>query len=361
MDFPTALRFFSLGILTKRRYDSLLLRFGSLADAWDHLDEELLIELRCRPDTVEGAMKRKKMSVESIQEKMEKADAQLVTMEDSTYPAMLRDIPDPPVFLSYHGDCSILDGLCIGVVGTRAMTAYGRRATEHFVSACVDRRLVTISGLALGVDSLVARQTIASGGKTVAVLGSGLGEIFPLTNTKLAEEIVAGGGLLLSELPPDMLPTRYTFPGRNRIIAALSKGVLVIEAGEKSGALITAELALDYGREVFVVPGPVFSAASTGCNALIASGGGKLAVSPEEVLRDLGVIAGISRTPLRSDSYRCSSPAEQAILGILSGLPQSSSDLIEKSGLAPGDVTSALTALELGGAAGNTMEGWVRK
>ena len=361
MDFPTALRFFSLGILTKRRYDALVLRFGDLASAWDRLDEELLIELRCRPDTVESAMKRKEIHIEQLQENMQKMGIKLVTIEDGAYPAMLQNIPDPPVFLSYRGDLAVLGGLCIGVVGTRAMTAYGRRATEHFVSACVDRRLVTVSGLALGVDSLVARQTIASGGKTVAVLGSGLGEIFPLTNTKLAEEIVAGGGLLLSELPPDMLPTRYTFPGRNRIIAALSKGTLVIEAGEKSGALITAELALDYGREVFVVPGPVFSEASAGCNALIASGGGKLAVSPEEVLRDLGVIAGITRTPLRSDSYLCGSPAEQAILNILSGLPQSSSDLIEKSGLPPGDVTSALTALELGGVAGNTMEGGVQK
>lgn len=361
MDLSTALRFFSLGILTKRRYDALVRRYGDLAHAWDRLDEELLIELRCRPDTVESAMRRKAVSVEAIQQQMQQAGIALITIEDRAYPAMLQDIPDAPVFLSYRGDLSVLKGTCIGIVGTRAMTSYGRRVTERFVSAFVDHRLTAVSGLALGIDSLVARQTIAAGGKAVAVLGSGLQQIFPLSNTRLAEEIVEGGGLLLSEFPLDMIPTKYTFPGRNRIIAALSKGVLVIEAGEQSGALITADLAMDYGRDVFAVPGSVFNPASTGCNALISKGTAHCALSPEDVLSCLGIIASSASRPLRADSYAGDTPGEKTILAILGGAPQSSSDLIEKSGLGPAEVTSALTTLELAGVAGNTMEGWVRK
>lgn len=369
----TALTWFALGVLTKRRYDMLLQRFGDLDRALTALDGTLLHELGCQPETIERTMELRcrlqvaesssaTCNLQQYAGRMQQENISLVCLEEDHYPPILREIPDPPVFLSYRGDLSLLQHPCLGIVGTRAMSTYGRRVVEAFVPAFVAHRVVTVSGLALGIDSAVAQQTLLSSGKTVAVLGSGLGNIYPLTNTRLAGEIVAAGGLILSEFPLDSIPTKYTFPSRNRLIAALSRGVLVIEAGEKSGALITADLAIDYGREAFAVPGSLFSEGSAGCHAVIARGEAKLVTQPLEILQDIGVVwkessAGSSKV----DVYASENPDEENIFKTLSGIPQSASDIVEASGMAPAAVSAALTALELAGVAGNTMEGWIRK
>lgn len=363
MDRTSAIIWFALGVLTKRRYDMFLRRFGDLDRALSALNGTLLQELGCKPETVERTLVLKsRLHTAKYLQRLEDCGITLISWEDDTYPAVLREIGDPPVFLSYCGDFSLLARPCLGIVGTRAMTPYGKRVVETFIPSITQHGVVTVSGLALGVDAAVARQTLLCGGKTVAVLGHGLGSIYPPTNTDLAEQIVAAGGLLLSEFPLDVIPTKYTFPSRNRIIAGLSRGILVVEAGEKSGALITADLALDYGRETFAIPGSIFSEGSAGCHAIITRSEAKLVTSAEEILCDIGIMQGESKADASvADSYASQSEEETAVLRVLSRSPLSSSDIVEASGMDPGAVSATLTALELAGVARNTMEGWIRK
>jgi DNA processing protein len=238
------------------------------------------------------------------------------------------------------------------------MSAYGKRVTQEFVPAFVRARVITVSGLALGIDAEVARETLAAGGKTVAVLGNGLGSVFPQSNARLAEEIVKRGGLLLSEFPLDTPPDKFTFPARNRIIAGLSLGTIVLEAPEGSGALITADLALDYGREVFVVPGQIFDPNYAGCHGLISRGHGKLVHSPTEVLADLGIIAPEAG---KHTVYTPQNEDERVILDVLTTMPQAMDDLVGRTKLPVAAVSSALTMMELAGAARNVGGNqWVR-
>jgi DNA processing protein len=363
MDPSSAITWFALGILTKRRYDFLLSRFGDLDRALSALDRTILQELGCKPETVELTLKRiGQLQIAQYIQRIDDAGIHVISWEDHAYPPILREIGDPPICLSYRGDLSILTRPCLGVVGTRAMSAYGKRVVEAFIPSLIAHGVTTVSGLALGVDSAVARQTLAAGGKTVAVLGHGLGSIYPPTNTTLADQIVAEGGLLISEFPLDCIPTKFTFPSRNRIIAGLSRGVLVVEAGEKSGALITADLAIDYGREAFAVPGSIFSEGSAGCHSVITRGEAKLVTASEEILREIGVIAGApKRDASAADAYVTQNADEERVINILSGVPQTSSKIVEASGMESSIVSAALTTLELAGVAGNTMEGWVRK
>lgn len=380
MDPTTAITWFVLGVLTKRRYDMLRNRFGDLDRALSALNGTLLQEIGCKPETVEQTLRfRCKLQIAGEDEpatlrpfgraqisgqacdlqqytmRMREQGIHLVSWEDDAYPALLREIGDPPVFLSYRGDLSLLQYPCLGIVGTRAMSGYGKRVVEAFVPKIVASGVITVSGLAFGIDSAVARQTLACGGKTVAVLGHGLGSIYPPTNADLSKQIVAAGGLLLSEFPLDIAPTKYTFPSRNRIIAGLCKGVLVIEAGEKSGALITADLALDYGRDAYAVPGSIFSEGSAGCHAVITRGEAKLVTSAEEILCDIGVRV------LGRSQYVPQNVQEERLLDALSGGPMSVSELGEKLLMNPGVICATLTTLELAGVAGNTMEGWIRR
>jgi len=230
---------------------------------------------------------------------------------------------------------------------------------ELFVQELVSAGVVTISGLARGIDTQVALETHVAGGKTVAVLGHGMGAISPRSNAGLAGDIINRGGLLMSEFPLDTSADKYTFPARNRIIAGLSKGTVVLEVGEGSGALITADLALEYGREVFAVPGQVFDPKRDGCHELLAQGRAKLVSSGREVLEDVGVV--ISKKEAHSTVYAPQSEAEKAVLKVLTTMPQSVGDLKERSSLETGTINSTLTMMELAGAARNTGNGlWVR-
>ncbi|MFA7682384.1 MAG: DNA-processing protein DprA, partial [Candidatus Peribacteraceae bacterium] len=227
-----------LGVLTKKRYDVLQDVYGNLDEALGHMSEELLKSLGCREETVWKTLNRlEEFDPSAYDQELKKRDLHLLSIEDASYPEALRTLPDPPVFLMYRGDLTILSQPCIALVGTRNMSSYGKRVVEEFVPAFVSAGMVTVSGLALGIDTYVAQQTIALSGRTVAVLGHGMAQIFPRSNARLAEQIVENGGLLLSEFPLDSAPDKYTFPARNRIIAGLSLGTVVLEAGEGSGAL----------------------------------------------------------------------------------------------------------------------------
>lgn len=355
----TLLLWHSLNILTKERYDAILRVFGSLEEAMEHISEGFLRNLGCKKETIQNALSTlKNFDGALVEAKFKKHGVELISIEEKNYPERLLQIADPPVFVTYRGDLSILDRPCISIVGTREMSSYGKRVVHEFVPTLVRAGLTTISGLALGIDAEVAEESLAAGGKTVAVLGHGLWKIHPKQNEELGERILQHGGLLLSEFPIEMEPLKFMFPSRNRIIAGLSKGTVVLEAPDGSGALITAELALEYNRDVFAVPGQVFDLNYRGCNELIMRGHAKLVMSPMDILMELG----IHESPtLPLVLYEPTNEEEKRVLDLLTTMPQPVDDLSERTGLSAGTVGSVLTMLELAGAAKNVGQGmWIR-
>ena len=206
-----------------------------------------------------------------IQEASAKAACQIVPYSSGDYPPQLKQVADPPLVLYVRGDVKVLSQWAVAIVGTRRPTAYGSQVAERMAGDLAQRQLVIVSGLARGVDSAAHRGALGVAGKTVAVLGSGIDVIYPRENKRLAEQITASGALI-SEFPPGTSPAPENFPIRNRIISGLSLGVLVVEAAEYSGSLITARLAVEQNREVFAVPGNITSAQSFGPNHLIKQG-----------------------------------------------------------------------------------------
>jgi DNA processing protein len=195
-------------------------------------------------------------------------DIKILTLYDEDYPKALKDVYDPPVVLYYRGTLLPEDENSFGVVGTRKITGYGEMITEKLTGDLVRLGFTIVSGLARGVDTIAHKTALSEGGRTIAVLGSGLNSIYPQQNISLAKQIEQNGAVV-SEFPPDYPPMAENFPQRNRIISGLSKAILIPEAAEKSGSLITARLALEQGREVFAVPGPITSFQSKGTANLI--------------------------------------------------------------------------------------------
>ncbi len=349
-----------LQVLTRERHEALIRVFGTLENASKHIDGEVLRGLGCREETVGNVLKRmQSVDLEQEEALLTSAAAQIITLGDPDYPERLADVPDAPAFLYAQGDLSILRQPCVALVGTRKMSSYGKRVGQEFARALTHAGIVTVSGLARGIDSQVAEEAISLQGKTVAVLGQGLLTIYPHAKV-LADRIIAAGGLILSEFPLRMAPDMFTYPLRNRIIAGLSLATIVLEAPESSGALITAKLAFDYGREVFAVPGQMFDGNFAGCHAIIRKNQARIAASPREVLQDLGVIVPDVADPGRI-VYVGQTDDEKKILSCLSTMPQSGDELVEKSGRTVGAVSAVLTVLELNGAVRNLGGGqWVR-
>ncbi|MCK5020210.1 MAG: DNA-processing protein DprA [Candidatus Peribacteraceae bacterium] len=360
MHINTALTWSWLNVLTKKRYDALISVFGNLDDALSAIDESLLKSLGCREETIFKTLNRlEEFDVDWYTQQLHKRGITLISIEDDEYPNALRSLPDPPIFLSYIGSLNILKQPCIALVGTRDISLYGKMVTEEFTNAFVKSGIVTVSGLARGIDTEVAKETIKAGGKTVAVLGHGLPLITPVESKRLSEEIVKNGGLLLSEYPLDASADKYTFPARNRIIAGLCLVTVVLEAGKGSGALITADLAVDYGRDAYAVPGQIFEDTYLGCHTSIARNMTKIACNPNAVLQDIGII---SNTKQNFVHYEPKDETEKTLLQTLTTMPQSTGDIVEKSALSPSSINATLTMLELQGVAKNVGNGqWVKK
>ncbi|MBI2011604.1 DNA-protecting protein DprA [Candidatus Daviesbacteria bacterium] len=231
---------------------------------------------------------RKSLIPEQFLEKVIEKDIKILTIFDENYPKLLKQIYDPPIVLYYKGNFIFDEEKTIAVVGTRKVSSYGKLVTEKFTRELVEAGFSIVSGLAKGVDTLAHKTTVFNKGKTVAILGSGIDYIFPSENSKLALEIIENNGIILSEFPPKYPPLPGNFPSRNRIIAGLSLAVLVTEASGDSGSLITAHLAIEYGREVFAVPGPITSKLSIGPAKLIKEGA-KLVYETKDILEELGV------------------------------------------------------------------------
>lgn len=244
--------------------------------------------------------------VDRILEDTEEIGARMITCEHEAYPRLLKEIFDPPILLWVKGDLDVLNTSGIAVIGTRRASRYGLKVAEHFTKALVERGITIVSGLAFGIDALAHQTTIDAGGKTIAVLGSGIDNIYPRKHTRMAREIAEGGGAVISEFPPGTNPDAGNFPVRNRIVSGLSLGTLVVESGIKGGSMITARSALDQNREVFAIPHPLWNGNGEGCNIIIKRGWGKLVQTVEDVLSEVAVPQKVSAvaTPATSKKWK---------------------------------------------------------
>lgn len=262
------------------------------------------------------------------------------------FPILLKEIPSPPKEIYVIGELPPEDKIWLAVIGTRKFSTYGKEACEKIINGLKGYNFVIVSGLALGIDSIAHRAAITNNLPTIAVPGSGLDEkvLHPHSHKKLAEEIVKSGGALISEFPWDMPAGIHTFPQRNRIIAGLCKGTLVIEAPEKSGALITANFSLEFNREVFSVPGSIFNENSKGTNKLIKMGAIPI-MSADDILDAFDI-------PREGDNLKLNlsnlSSLEQKILEVLTE-PITKDDLIRKLNLPATEINSALTIMQIKG------------
>lgn len=286
IDYLLALH--SINGLGPVRLKALLDYFGDPQTVWQAKAVELL-EVGI-PKNVVALLEetRKKLDPQKYTEEIIKSGIKWLTFFDDAYPKLLKEISDPPLVFYYQGEIKAQDSRAVAVVGTRKVTGYGKLVTEKFTGELVEAGVTIVSGLARGVDTQAHQTALKKEGRTLAVLGGGLKKIFPPENSTLAQKIASGLGAVISEFPPDAPSLPGNFPARNRIISGLSLAVLVTEAAQDSGSLITAKLALDQGREVFAVPGPITSDLSSGPAFLIKQGA-RLVTSAGEILEELGI------------------------------------------------------------------------
>ncbi len=320
---------------------------GSLEAAW-HADAFALAQAGLDSKTSAAFLTtRARVNLDAELERAARLGVTLLSLDDAAYPPLLRAIPGAPPLLYVRGTLGPADDWAVAVVGTRSPTTYGREAAYTLARDLALAGVTIVSGLALGIDTVAHEATLATEGRTVAVLGSGVDLPYPARNRGLAERIIAQGALV-SDYPLGTAPIAANFPPRNRIISGLSRATLVVEAGEQSGALITVNFALDQGREVFAVPGPIFFRQSAGCNQLIRDGAA-LARSADDLLADLELNVATVQREARAELPV--EPDEAALLALLSSEPRHIDELGREAGLSAPAIAAALALLELKGLA----------
>ncbi len=285
-----------------------------------------------------------------------KHDARALTWLDESFPANLRDIPQSPPVIFVRGELGPQFEQAIAVVGTRHVTPYGRQAAEHFCSSLANSGVAIISGLARGVDAIAHRVALECGAPTVAVLAGGIDQVYPRENAGLAERILENG-CLVSEYPVGIPARRDYFPRRNRILSGLARAVLVVEAGEGSGALHTANWAFEQGRDVFAIPGSIFSRQSQATNQLIRENTARLVATPEQLCEELNLINTGAQLPLTTTGHpalqESAAPppihTDDPVLKHLSNGARHVDEIVRESGLPVAQVSSALQVFELTG------------
>lgn len=336
------------------RIKKLFDHFGSFEAIWNSQVSELSYFKFPEKLVINLKTIKKDLDPDDYFTKLQKSGVKVITIFDDNYPADLREIHGAPMIIYYKGEINeeILKK-CFGVVGTRKPTGYGRIVTEKLTKELVEAGLTIVSGLARGVDTIAHTITVDSGGKTLAVLGGGLSQIFPSENLRLAEKIADGFGAILTEFPPSYPHLAGNFPARNRIIAGLSKGVLVTEAAEDSGSLITARLAIEQGREVFAVPGPITSSMSEGTSVLLKDGA-KLVSSVKDILEELG----IKSAPAIKTSDLNLTKEEKDILDLIKGEGRHVDEIARNLKKQISQVSGILLKLEIVGIAKNLGGGF---
>lgn len=281
-------------------------------------------------------------------ERCQRAGVELVAWDDPRYPALLKEIANPPLVLYVKGDAALLAAPALAVVGARAATSYGQKIAGEISAGLARHGFTVVSGLALGIDGIAHRHALSAGGKTIAVLGCGVDLPYPAQHRDLYQEI-ADQGALVSDYPLGTPPEGFRFPARNRIISGLCRGVVVIEAAKHSGSLITAELAMEQGREVFAVPGRVDSAKSEGCHRLIREGA-TLIHTVADILAELDYSAPVATQASPPAAARQDlSAEEQSIVACLEAYPQDIDTIITTTRLSAQKVATLLLGLELKG------------
>lgn len=321
-------------------------RLGSLANAWRATEGDLRkagLDARVVESVIEH---RSKIDPDEEMALLEKHQCSAITWHDSRYPSRLKEIDDSPPVLYVKGELSPADERSIAVVGTRRVTAYGREVARSFSNDLAYAGVVVVSGLASGVDGIAHRTVLDMGKRTLAVLGNGIDVMYPREHAQLHDRI-SENGALISEHPIGIKPKAEHFPRRNRILSGITLGTLVIEAGEDSGALITARHALDQNREVFAVPGSILSPRSRGTNLLIQRSEAKLVQSHEDILEELNISSDGNQVEMAA--LFPANDDESKILYHLSREPTHIDELIRESGMTSSVVSSLLAMMELRG------------
>jgi DNA processing protein len=327
------------------RFNQIETYFGNLESAWKAPASELR-QTRLEDSIVRAITTwRPKIALDDEMEKLKRYGVQTLTWHDDAYPVHLKEIYDYPPVLYIRGKLIAADEWCLAVVGTRRATAYGRQVTEEIVTDLARNNITIVSGLARGIDSVAHQTALDAGGRTIAVLACGLDVIYPAENLNLARRIIENGALI-SEYPLGIKPKPEHFPRRNRILSGMSLGVLVTEAGEGSGALITADLALEQNRDVLAIPGSILSPASRGTNNLIQEGA-KLVRNCQDILEELNLRAVAQQ--LEFKEIIPESETESTLLKRLSAEPTHIDSICVGSGLPVATVSSTLAMMELKG------------
>lgn len=338
-----------------KRFQALLTYFSTVKDAWNASESELKESGLGEQLSEKFIAFRSNFSLESYLKKLEQKSISYLTFLDKEYPMLLQESHNPPFVLFMKGEFDFNDSqnqMTVGIVGTRRITSYGRQVTEMITESLVDAGCVIVSGLAMGVDAVTHQTTLNCNGKTIAVLGCGVDCCNPSTNQRLYDEIIVKGGAVISEFPLEQAPTKGSFPSRNRIIAGLSKAIIVTEGAEDSGALITAQDAFTNNRKVFAVPGPITSSLSKGPNSLFSKGA-QVVTSGQDVLRELGINSRITNKK-RKDTVKGDTAEEQKILDLLQNETMHFDELVRKSELSPAIIGTLLSLMEMKGLVRNT-------
>lgn len=342
----------------------LLERFGS-AEAVFGARRFELESLSLRPEAIESIIARDHESEAALEiERVRKLEADILLLDDGVYPSLLREIADPPITLYVKGAWSeCLEQPCVAIVGSRRCSTYGQNASLMLARDLAQRGVTIISGLARGIDAAAHRGALEAGGRTVAVLGTGLEQVYPRDHRKLVDEILKRDGAVVSEFPLGTPPAPQNFPYRNRVISGLSLGVILVEAAENSGSLITARLAMEQNREVFAVPGNITSRTSFGTNYIIKGAGAKLVQQWQDIAMELPptIAAAMLPPPVRRvgeeklvDQLQMTpvdlSEPEVVVWKLLSpDEPAHIDALVESSRFAVPTLSAALLALEMRG------------
>lgn len=335
----------SLPYVSPRKQVALLKKFGSPEALWNEFprrDEEMK---RAVGERAQAELKRYR-SLDYIDEyvsRLREQDISVMTALNKAYPkSLLGPGVNAPLVLYYRGNIERFADTCVAVVGTRRCTPYGKKHAGLIAGEIAASGVTVVSGLATGIDAYAHEGALDAGGNTIAVLGGGLDKVTPVANEKLFERILESGGLVFCEYRPGTAPGKFTFPERNRLISGMSRGVVVVEAGEKSGALITARLAAEQGREVFALPGNVDSTRSQGTNKLLYDGA-TLIRDGRDVLEFLSITPKTSREKAEIILDK----ELKKVYSLLEDGEKSFDELVERSGMSPADLSAALTELEL--------------
>ncbi len=332
---------------------SLVEHFGSPRAVLQSSPLQLQAAGNIRKNQLAGLARKDEIRLQCLREldQLHQRGVECIIPTDPRYPSRLRQISDPPALLYVLGKVHLLKECCVAIVGSRASTSYGNRVARNIAARLSGSGVTVVSGLALGIDTESHRGALASAGSTIAVLGCGVDVLYPRQNRHLFEEI-SKNGAIVSEYPPGTLPEGFRFPARNRIIAGLSCGVVVVEAARKSGSLITAQLALDEGREVYAVPGQVDSYKSEGTHWLLQQGA-KLVLSENDILEDLRDRLHTPDAQMAQSSPATIPPTLEGkaenLLQCIDTYPLSRDELIRKSGLEIYEFSEFLLLLELEG------------